>query len=467
VFLSSHWESFLKIGSTDLKRLQKKPIERTVKEDIGKGVSVMRKLRSNLKVRLFFWVLAISVITSGISAQLVLYLHRGLDVTDTNAIWFGAGIGLLLSLIGTSLTQLILRQPIKAIEKATETAREVANGNFNVDFEEAKRGDEVDQLMHELEVMVLHIRKQATQMGSSSDKLTASAQEIAAAVQEGNASGESIRSAMAELSAKMNENVDQAYLSMDALGAVKRTMDEVAKEMNEALKSATVMQTEAQNGKTLATDSVEAMHMISKKMEQSATLNGRLTDMTGEISRITDVISDISAQTNLLSLNASIEAARAGEAGRGFAVVAAEVKKLAEQTATSAKEITDLISGVKRLVNDTANAMTDVQSEVATGVGLVEQAGSSFEEIHHSTENVYSRVKSVDQLVVKSDQEIDQVGLTTANILAMVEEASKHAEQVLQASSHQAASLGEVNGAMEELVAVAEQLQEETGATRL
>jgi len=398
---------------------------------------------------------------------LTLFLNRGLNVADGPSIWLGAGIGLVLSIIGSALIQLILRQPIKAIEKATETAREVANGNFNVDFEEAKRGDEVDQLMHELEVMVLHIRKQATQMGNSSDKLTASAQEIAAAVQEGNASGESIQSAMAELSTKMNENVDQAYLSMDALGAVKRTMDEVAKEMNEALKSATVMQTEAENGKTLATDSVEAMHMISSKMEQSATLNGRLTDMTGEISRITDVISDISAQTNLLSLNASIEAARAGDAGRGFAVVAAEVKKLAEQTATSAKEITDLISGVKRLVNDTANAMTDVQKEVATGVGLVEQAGSSFEEIHQSTESVYSRVQSVDQLVIKSDKEIDQVGLTTANILAMVEEASKHAEQVLQASSHQAASLGEVNGAMEELVAVAEQLQEETGATRL
>jgi len=427
----------------------------------------MNKLRKNLKMRLFVWVLGISIVTGGISAQLTLFLHRGLNVADGTSIWIGAGIGLILSIIGSSLIQLILRQPIKAIEKATETAREVANGNFNVDFEEAKRGDEVDQLMHELEVMVLHIRKQATQMGNSSDKLTASAQEIAAAVQEGNASGESIQSAMAELSTKMNENVDQAYLSMDALGAVKRTMDEVAKEMNEALKSATVMQTEAENGKTLATDSVEAMHMISSKMEQSATLNGRLTDMTGEISRITDVISDISAQTNLLSLNASIEAARAGDAGRGFAVVAAEVKKLAEQTATSAKEITDLISGVKRLVNDTATAMTDVQKEVATGVGLVEQAGSSFEEIHQSTESVYSRVQSVDQLVIKSDKEIDQVGLTTANILAMVEEASKHAEQVLKASSHQAASLGEVNGAMEELVAVAEQLQEETGATRL
>jgi methyl-accepting chemotaxis protein len=76
-------------------------------------------------------------------------------------------------------------------------------------------------------------------------------------------------------------------------------------------------------------------------------------------------------------------------------------------------------------------------------------------------------VKSVDQLVVKLAQEIDQAGLTTANILAKVEEASKHAEQVLQASSHQAAALDEVNGALEELVAVAEQLQAETGATRL
>ena len=186
----------------------------------------MSKLRKNLKMRLFVWVLAISVITGGISAQLTLFLNRGLNVADGPSIWLGAGIGLVLSVIGSALIQLILRQPIKAIEKATETAREVANGNFNVDFEEAKRGDEVDQLMHELEVMVLHIRKQATQMGNSSDKLTASAQEIAAAVQEGNASGESIQSAMAELSAKMNENVDQAYLSMDALGAVKRTMDE-------------------------------------------------------------------------------------------------------------------------------------------------------------------------------------------------------------------------------------------------
>ncbi len=395
----------------------------------------MSKLRSNLKIRLFVWVLVISIITGGISAQLTLFLSRGVDVAENQAILFGAGIGLVLSILGSLLIQLILRQPIKAIEKATQTAREVASGNFDVDFEEAKRGDEVDQLMHELEVMVVHIRKQATQMGSSSDKLTASAQEIAAAVQEGNASGESIRTAMAELSTKMNENVDQAYLSMDALGAVKRTMDEVAKEMNEALKSATVMQTEAENGKTLATDSVEAMHMISNKMEQSATLNGRLTDMTGEISRITDVISDISAQTNLLSLNASIEAARAGEAGRGFAVVADEVRNLAHRTQDSAQQVQKMIEELQVGARQAVSIMTESQRESENSVGIANQAGERLGSVTQRIGEIDGMNQSVATATEEQTAVVESINVDINEINTLNQEGVENLQATLRACS--------------------------------
>jgi len=299
-------------------------------------------------------------------------------------------------------------------------------------------------------------------MRYTADQLTGSAQEIAAAVQEGNIAGENIRQAMDALNKMLEDNVNATYSSMDLLGAVARTMENIRNEMGSALNAASEMQQEAESGKGLASSSVDAMHAIAGKVEQSSTLNSKLTEMTGEISRITDVISDISAQTNLLALNASIEAARAGEHGRGFAVVAAEVKKLAEQTANSTQEITDLIVDVKRLVGDTSSSMANVKAEVETGVGLVEKAGGAFASIHNSANEVYSHVHSVDALLDESRGQIDSVVTNSAGIVGMVEEASRYATEVTSAASQQAASLGEVNGAMTELVRVAESLQNET-----
>ncbi len=105
---------------------------------------------------------------------------------------------------------------------------------------------------------------------------------------------------MDALNKMLEENVSATYSSMDLLGAVARTMENVRTEMASALDAASEMQQEAESGKGLASTSVDAMHAIAGKVEQSSTLNSKLTEMTGEISRITDVISDISAQTNYL-----------------------------------------------------------------------------------------------------------------------------------------------------------------------
>ncbi|WP_214699567.1 methyl-accepting chemotaxis protein [Exiguobacterium sp. s57] len=422
------------------------------------------KVFKNFTTQLLAWILVTSFITGGAVGYITLLLLTELEMEQGQVMLVGTVAALLISSLGGIVIYLIARRPLKAVEMASEKAVEVGNGDLTVHFADEKTTDrsEMGRLLLSMDNMVEHLREQGTNMRYTADQLTGSAQEIAASVQEGNVAGESIRSAMDSLNKMLEDNVSATYNSMDLLGAVARTMESIRQEMSSALDSASEMQQEAESGKGLASSSVNAMHAIAGKVEQSSTLNSQLTEMTGEISRITDVISDISAQTNLLALNASIEAARAGEHGRGFAVVAAEVKKLAEQTANSTQEITDLIVDVKRLVGDTSSSMANVKAEVETGVGLVEQAGGAFASIHNSANEVYSHVHSVDSLLDESRGQIDSVVTNSAGIVGMVEEASRYANEVTSAASQQAASLGEVNGAMTELVRVAESLQNET-----
>ncbi len=422
------------------------------------------KVFKNFTTQLLAWILVTSFITGGAVGYITLLLLTELEMEQGQVMLVGTVAALLISSLGGIVIYLIARRPLKAVEMASEKAVEVGNGDLTVHFADEKTTDrsEMGRLLLSMDNMVEHLREQGTNMRYTADQLTGSAQEIAASVQEGNVAGESIRSAMDSLNKMLEDNVSATYSSMDLLGTVARTMESIRQEMSSALDSASEMQQEAESGKGLASSSVNAMHAIAGKVEQSSTLNSQLTEMTGEISRITDVISDISAQTNLLALNASIEAARAGEHGRGFAVVAAEVKKLAEQTANSTQEITDLIVDVKRLVGDTSSSMANVKAEVETGVGLVEKAGGAFASIHNSANEVYSHVHSVDSLLDESRGQIDSVVTNSAGIVGMVEEASRYANEVTSAASQQAASLGEVNGAMSELVRVAESLQNET-----
>lgn len=422
------------------------------------------KVLKNFTTQLLAWILVTSFITGGAVGYITLLLLTELEMEQDQVMLVGTVVALLISSLGGSVIYLIARRPLKAVEMASEKAVEVGKGDLTVHFADEKTTDrsEMGRLLLSMDNMVEHLREQGTNMRYTADQLTGSAQEIAASVQEGNVAGESIRSAMDSLNKMLEDNVSATYNSIDLLGAVARTMESIRQEMSSALDSASEMQQEAESGKGLASSSVNAMHAIAGKVEQSSTLNSQLTEMTGEISRITDVISDISAQTNLLALNASIEAARAGEHGRGFAVVAAEVKKLAEQTANSTQEITDLIVDVKRLVGDTSSSMANVKAEVETGVGLVEKVGGAFASIHNSANEVYSHVHSVDSLLDESRGQIDSVVTNSAGIVGMVEEASRYANEVTSAASQQAASLGEVNGAMSELVRVAESLQNET-----
>jgi methyl-accepting chemotaxis protein len=123
-----------------------------------------------------------------------------------------------------------------------------------------------------------------------------------------------------------------------------------------------------------------------------------LESAVNNIISITATIHGFAEQTNLLALNASIESARAGEAGRGFAVVAEEIRKLAEDTSTSARNIEDTIEDVKNQIDDTVKLVDDVNQQTQT----LGQLSNQVLDASHTLNDVI--LKNVEEVKILADQ---------------------------------------------------------------
>ena len=146
---------------------------------------------------------------------------------------------------------------------------------------------------------------------------------------------------------------------------------------------------------TIATQSVSvidaaihAMRGIADSARGSATVIGELGEQSAQISTIVKTIHEIADQTNLLALNAAIEAARAGEQGRGFAVVADEVRKLAERTSASTKEIAAMSTKIREGTEVGISSVTSMLNQAEQGVGLANDAGEAISRMRQSTNEV-------------------------------------------------------------------------------
>lgn len=182
----------------------------------------------------------------------------------------------------------------------------------------------------------------------------------------------------------------------------------------------------------LVKNTVESILRHSQKTQEDAEIIKKLGEQTQKIDGILSTIQDIASQTNLLALNAAIEAARAGEHGRGFAVVADEVRALASRTSDSAKEISEMISGVQNDVQKASTSITQTVSEMETIARKSEQVQNTLENISNKIDEFNSQIR---QIATATEEQTATSSEMSANIQKISEFTQKMNDQAKGALS--------------------------------
>lgn len=224
-----------------------------------------------------------------------------------------------------------------------------------------------------------------------------------------NTAANEIASGNADLSSRTEQqasNLEETASSMEELTSTVKQNSDNARQANQLAMTASGV---AQKGGVVVQNVVETMAAIN--------------DSARKIADIISVIDGIAFQTNILALNAAVEAARAGEQGRGFAVVAAEVRNLAQRSASAAKEIKSLITDSVEKVDDGNKLVSEAGSTMQEIVQAIKRVTDLMSEIAAASEEQSSGIEQVNTAVTQMDE------MTQQNA-ALVEQASAAAESL-------------------------------------
>lgn len=422
------------------------------------------KMNYTMAYEPYQWVLGTGVWIDhldAIEAEYVSHATAALRTTIIQSIIFLVVLIVLLVIFALYIGNRIAN-PIKFL---TDEIERMASGDFTIkeDAEQQKKMEkdkteigtmsDAEVTLHQsIRELMEKISETTNYVASASEQLTASAGQAADA-------SEMVAESCTNVAGSCSDQMNVVNEANDEVMVFAENMDEFSSTIEKFGETIRATNDAASSGSTEINKAMGQMNKIQESVSATSEVVESLGGQLQTIGSIVDTISDIAEQTNLLSLNASIEAARAGEAGKGFAVVADEIRKLADQSNGAAGQITELINSIQAKSDEAVTAMAQGLSIVKSGSEVVEQSGSTFNEIVNMVSNVSEQADRMNQIVGQLTTGTDRIKDAIERIDSMSRDVAEETGNVSAASEEQTASAHEIAEASGRLAGEAQELQ--------
>jgi len=323
-----------------------------------------------------------------------------------------------------------VRRPARVV---SNEFRNIMEGNLDTELDLSIQ-DEMGSLLCEIQTMQCYLRTMVDEIATPVGQM---------------------QQRIVDMDARVSSVACNAVNEQDHIQQIASTMEEFSQSIAEVAGMAADSLNDARAMQEVIYANADRMQgqinpAMSKAVDTVQSSSKTIADLSTAIQKIgviANAIKDIAEQTNLLALNAAIEAARAGEQGRGFAVVADEVRKLAERTSTSTKDIASTIGEINTISEAAVKSMQGAITDVEAGVSLVHLNSEGLKKIRASMGNVSERMEHIATAAKEQSAASESVANSVERVTVLVDNNTQSAKDAKLAAEELARSAAELKKA--------------------